>query len=237
MSDDEDALVSYTPGTAQERVYFKKVKDAEREIEYEYTKQTIGRLIYTIGAIDSMKYKFPKSFRILKTLLDTKYPVDETEPNKLVGIVDIGIKQNPMSMYFQSIGETNTLTYELVLHKDHLEDSVSWVSCFDGPYTHRMKLISAMKLAIHNHPKQTEERGVSCLFGDLFIQKNDELGVLPKLFTKNQFHQWIFREEDAEFRDVWINYYTKQADIKGVVCRKCQPELFKKVSEDGWTTV
>lgn len=237
MSDDEDALVSYTPTTAQERVHFRKVKSAERDVDYECTKQTIGSLIYTIGVTDGTKLKFPKSFRILKTLLDTKYPIDETEPNKIAGIIDIGVKQNPLSAYFQSIGQSDTVQLELVLNKGSTTDSVSWVACFDGPYTHRMKLISAMKLAVHNHPKQPEERAETCLFGDVFIQKNEELGVVPKRFTKNQFHQWIFCEEDTEFKDVWVNYYKKKAEQRKIVCPRCNPELVNQVSDDGWTTV
>jgi hypothetical protein len=141
-----------------------------------------------------------------------------------------------MSTYLKSIGQSDTVQLELFLDKGHSIDSVSWVSCFDGPYTHRMKLISAMKLAVHNHPKEIEERAETCLFGDLFIQKNDELGAVPKVFTKNEFHQWIFREEAKEFKDTWVKYYKKKATKRKIVCLKCNPELLSNVSPDGWTT-
>jgi hypothetical protein len=96
--------------------------------------------------------------------------------------------------------------------------------------------VSAMKLAVHSHPVDLERGKESWSPANKFIEKNEERGLLPILFAKNQFHQWIFREEAKEFKDTWVKYYKKKATKRKIVCPKCNPELLSNVSPDGWTT-
>jgi hypothetical protein len=56
----------------------------------------------------------------------------------------------------------------------------------------------------------------------------------PTLFTKNQFQQWIFREEDAAFKEAWILYYEGKIMPP---CYKCRPELKNQTDDDGWSYV
>ena len=233
MSDDEDAMLRRpVPRNPADRIRCKAVAAAETRAKENYTEKTIYDLIYTIGLSNSIKKEFPVSFNILLKLFATKYPVDETQPDKVKGITDFAIRRNPISIYFDNIGETHKDRFEVHTLKGGVEDSISWLACFEGPATHLAKLISAMKLAVHSHPVDLEKGKETWTPADKFIEKNDERGLLPLLFTKNQFHQWIFREEDAAFKTAWIRYYEGRMMP---ACYKCHPEMRNRTDEEGWS--
>ena len=235
MSDDEDALLQRVlPRNLVERKRAIGVRAAEVAAKENCTEKTIYDLVYTIGLSNSVKKEFPMSFKILAKLFTEKYPVDETQPDKVKGITDLAIRRNPMSVYFDNIGESHKDRFELHTLKGGVEDSISWLACFEGPATHLAKLISAMKLAVHTHPVDLEKGKESWGPANKFIKKNDELGMLPTLFTKNQFHQWIFREEDAAFREAWMNYYEGKTMPP---CYKCNPEMRNRTDAEGWSLV
>ena len=234
MSDDEDALLQRTlPRNLVERKRAIAVRSAEESVKVERTEKTVYELIYAIGLTNSIKKEFPMSFKILEKLIAEKYPIDETQPDKIKGITDFAIRRRPMSIYFDTIGETHKDRFELHTLKGTVEDSISWLSCFEGPATYKAKLISAMKLAVHSHPINPEKGKETWTPADEFIQKNEERGLLPRLFTKNQYHQWIFREEDADFKAVWLRHYERKTMPP---CYKCHPEMRNRTDEDGWTT-
>jgi hypothetical protein len=170
------------------------------------------------------------SYKILAKLFAEKYPVDETQPDKIKGITDLAIRRNPISIYFDNIGETYKERFEVHTLKGSVEDSISWLACFEGAATHRAKLISAMKLAVHSHPVNLEKGKESWSPANKFIEERET----PLLFTKNQFHQWIFREEDAAFRNAWIAYYEGNTTSP---CYKCRPEMRNRTDADGWSLV
>jgi hypothetical protein len=231
MSDDEDALLQRgLPRNLVERKRAIGVRAAEVAAKENCTEKTIYDLVYTIGLSNSVKKEFPMSFKILLKLFTEKYPVDETQPDKIKGITDFAIRRNPISMYFDNIGETHKDRFELHTLKGGVEDSISWLACFEGPTTHLAKLISAMKLAVHTHPVDLEKGKESWSPANKFIEKRET----PTLFTKNQFHQWIFREEDAAFKEAWLAYYE---DSNTQLCYKCRPEMRNRTDADGWSFV
>jgi len=229
MSDDEDAILQCAlPRNLVERKRAIGVRAAEEAAKINCTEKSIHDLIYTIGLCNSLKKEFPLSYKILAKLFAEKYPVDETQPDKIKGITDLAIRRNPMSVYYENIGETYKEQFEIHTLKGTVEDSISWLSCFQGPATHRAKLISAMKLAVHSHPREIERGEESWTPADKFIDERET----PVLFTKNQIHQWIFREEDAAFRNAWIAYYEGNTTSP---CKKCHPEKKNRTDADGWT--
>ena len=232
MSDDEDVLLQRPlPRNLVERKRAIAVRSAEEAAKENCTEKTIYDLIYTIGLSNSLKKEFPMSFKILAKLFAEKYPVDETQLDKIKGITDLAIRRNPMSVYFDNIGETYKERFEVKTLKGPVEDSISWLACFEGAATHREKLISAMKLAVHSHPVDIEKGKESWSPANIFIEKR---GLTPLLFTKNQFHQWIFREEDAAFKEAWIAYY---GNSNTQPCYKCRPEMRNRTDADGWSFV
>ena len=231
MSDDEDALLQRAlPRNLVERKLAIAVRAAEEVAKLNCTEKSIYDLIYTIGLCNSLKKEFPMSYKILAKLFAEKYPVDETQPDKIKGITDFAIRRNPISIYFDNIGETYKERFEVHTLKGSAEDSISWLACFEGAATHRAKLISAMKLAVHSHPVNLEKGKESWSRANKFIEGRET----PVLFTKNQFHQWIFREEDAAFRNAWIAYYEGNTTSP---CYKCQPEMRNRIDADGWSLV
>ena len=232
MSDDEDALLQKgLPRNLVERKRAIAVRAAEEVAKLNCTEKTIYDLIYTIGLCNSIKKEFPMSYKILAGLFAEKYPVDETQPDKVKGITDLAIRRNPISIYFDNIGETYNERFEVHTLKGTVEDSISWLACFEGAATHRAKLISAMKLAVHSHPVNLEKGKESWSPANKFIEEQE---LVPVLFTKNQFHQWIFREEDAAFRDAWLVYYEGKFMP---ACYKCRPEMRNRTDADGWSVV
>lgn len=231
MSDDEDALLQRAlPRNLVERKRAIAVRSAEAMAKESCTEKTIYNLVYTIGLCNSVKKEFPTSFKILLKLFSEKYPVDETQPDKIKGITDFAIHRNPISIYFDDIGELHKDRFEVHTVKGTAEDSISWLACFEGAATQQAKLISAMKLAVHTHPLDLEKGKESWSPANRFIKENET----PVLFTKNQFHQWIFREEDAAFRDAWLAYY----EMKMMpVCYKCHPDMKNRTDADGWSIV
>ena len=231
MSDDEDALLQRAlPRNLLERKRAIAVRSAEIAAKENCTEKTIYDLIYTIGLSNSLKKEFPMSYKILAKLFAEKYPVDETQLDKLKGITDFAIRRNPMSIYFDNIGETYKERFEVHILKGTVEDSISWLACFEGVATHRAKLISAMKLAVHSHPVDIEKGKESWSPANKFIEERET----PILFTKNQFHQWIFREEDAAFKEAWLSYYEGKTMPP---CYKCRPEMRNRTDADGWSVV
>ena len=231
MSDDEDALLQRAlPRNLVERKRAIAVRSAEIAAKENCTEKTIYDLIYTIGLSNSLKKEFPMSYKILAKLFAEKYPVDETQLDKLKGITDFTIRRNPMSIYFDNIGETYKERFEVHILKGTVEDSISWLACFEGVATHRAKLISAMKLAVHSHPVDIEKGKESWSPANKFIEERET----PVLFTKNQFHQWIFREEDAAFKEAWLSYYEGKTMPP---CYKCRPEMRNRTDADGWSVV
>ena len=231
MSDDEDALLQRAlPRNLVERKRAIAVRAAEEAAKVNCTEKSIYDLIYTIGLCNSVKKEFPMSYKILAKLFAEKYPVDETQPDKIKGITDFTIRRNPISIYLDHIGETYKDQFELHTLKGTVEDSISWLACFEGPATYKAKLISAMKLSVHSHPVDLEKGKESWSPANKFI----EVRETPLLFAKNQFHQWIFREEDAAFRDAWLAYY----EMKMMpVCYKCHPDKKNRIDADGWSIV
>ena len=229
MSDDEDALLQRAlPRNLVERKRAIAVRSAEIAAKENCTEKTIYNLIYTIGLCNYIKKEIPMGFKILAKLFAEKYPVDETQPDKINGITDFTIRRNPISIYFDNIGETYKERFEVHTIKGAVEDSISWLACFEGPATYKAKLISAMKLAVHSHPVDLERGKESWSPANKFI----EVRETPLLFAKNQFHQWIFREEDTAFRDAWLSYYEGKMMP---TCYKCHPDMKNRTDEDGWS--
>ena len=229
MSDNEDALLQRAlPRNLVERKRAIAVRSAEESVRKNCTEKTVHDLIYAIDLTNSIKKEFPMSFKILEKLFTEKYQPDETQPDKIIGITDFAIRRRPISMHF----DTHRAPFELHTLKGTVEDSISWLSCFEGPATYKSKLISAMKLAVHSHPIDPEKGKETWSPADEFIEKNEERGLLPLLFTKNQDHQWIFREEDADFKAAWLRHYERKTKKP---CYTCHPEMRNRIDEDGWT--
>ena len=89
MSDDEDALLQKAlPRNLLERKRAIAVRSAEESVKVDRTEKTVYELIYAIGLTNSIKKEFPMSFKILEKLFVEKYPIDETQPDKINGITD-----------------------------------------------------------------------------------------------------------------------------------------------------
>ena len=237
MSDNEDALLQRAlPRNLEERKRAIAVRSAEESVRKNRTEKTVHDLIYAIRLTDSIKKEFPMSFKILEKLFTEKYQPDETQPDKIIGITDFAIRRRPISMHF----DTHRAPFELHTLKGTVEDSISWLSCFEGPATYKSKLISAMKLAVHSHFIDLEKGKETWTPADEFILKNDKRlarqsrkgAPKPTLFTKNEYHQWIFREEDADFKAAWLRHYESKPKKP---CYTCHPEMRNRIDEDGWT--
>lgn len=218
MSDDEDALLRPLHLTSKQR----QVARLERLCREGLAADSIYKLIYAIGPCEGLVGPYPVAGAILMKLFQEQYvPHDEDE--KFVGVVDFMIRRNALCM---ELGLEPRL--ELWIRRgDMSADSISWTTCFEGPMTVRMKLISAMKLAVHNHPLDLDRRSESMRHSDEFLTGR----ATPVFFVKNEYHQWIFRKEDSEFREAWLSHYKGL----GLRCKRCSPVA--TVDEEGWTTV
>jgi hypothetical protein len=220
MSDDEDALLRQPVLSVKQR----QVAKVERWCREDLTVGSIYKLIYSIGPCESIVGPYPVACAILMKLFQEQY-VPHDEDRKFVGVVDFMIRRNALCM---ELGLEPRL--ELWIRRgDRSTDSISWTTCFEGPMTVRMKLISAMILAVHNHPKNLDRRSESMRHADEFLAGR----AVPVLFVKNEYHQWIFREEDSEFREAWLSYYKGL----GLRCKRCSGHVGPTVDEEGWTTV
>jgi len=217
MSDDEDAMLRPLILSAKQR----HVARLERACREELTVDAIYNLLYAIGPCVSIKTMYPVACAILMELFIERYvPHDD---GKFIGVCDFSLRRNALC---QELGLPERL--ELWIRRvDGTTDSISWMTCFEGPVTERMKLISAMKLATHNHPIDLERRSESMRAADIYL-----VGLTPPTtFIKNEYHQWIFREEDREFKEAWLAYYR----ASGARCKRCTPRV--AADADGWTTV
>jgi hypothetical protein len=171
-----------------------------------------------LGPTTSVKAKDAEAHKYFMNLFTRQYISDPDEqPDKLVGLVDFKIVKRQMDETKLELG---------IIKEDGTEDSISWLSCYNGPSSIREKLISAMIVAVHNHPIELIKHSMTFPYVDAFLANNHP----PKFFAKNMYNQRIFREEDSEFRDAWITYYHSKNKY---ICKKC----FIKMNEDGWTTV
>lgn len=218
MSDDEDVMLRPPVLSAKQR----HVARLERACREELTVDAIYNLLYAIGPCDSIHLMYPVACSILMELFKTKY-VPHDDDGKFVGVCDFSLRRNALC---QDLGIPDRL--ELWIRRfDKSTDSISWITCFEGPVTDRMKLISAMKLATHNHPIDLERRSESMRLADIYL-----VGLTPPTaFIKNKYHQWAFREEDHEFKEAWLVYYR----ASGARCKRCIPRV--AADADGWTTV
>jgi hypothetical protein len=215
MSDDEDALLRPAHLSLKQR----QVARIERWCREGMTADAIYKLIYAIGPCECVVEPYPVTYDILMKLFQEHY-VPHDEDGKFVGVVDFMIRRNTLC---EELG-TKTRLELWIRRKDRSTDSISWTMCFDGPMTTRMKLISAMKLATTNQPREVEKRVEEWAPANSFLAGRDA----PTEFTKNEHHQWIFREEDGEFREAWISHYNT------LVARR---RRLPTVDEDGWTTM
>lgn len=181
------------------------------------SKDATYKLIYKLGPTTSVKAKDAEAHKYFMKLFTTKYiPDPDEQPDKLVGLHDFKIIRQPLDQTKLEMG---------IIKDDGTADSISWLSCYNGPSTNREKLISAMIIAVHNHPLELDKHRMTFPYLDEFLENNRQ----PTLFAKNMYNQRIFREEDSEFRHKWITYYHKKTKD---ICRKCFPPI-----DDGWTTV
>lgn len=222
MSDDEDALLRQPVLSVKQR----QVAKVERWCRNGLFAGSIYKLIYSIGPCESIVGPYPVACAILMKLFQEQY-VPHDDDGKFVGVVDFMIRRNALC---EELGIETRL--ELWIRRgDGSTDSISWTTCFEGPMTVRMKLISAMKLAIHTHPVDLDRRSETLRHADEFLAGRDA----PTMFIKNEYHQWIFREEDSEFRDAWLLYYKA---APGTRCKRClRSEGPATVDAEGWTTV
>jgi hypothetical protein len=220
MSDDEDALLRPAHLSLKQR----QVARIERWCREGMTADAIYKLIYAIGPCECVVEPYPVTYDILMKLFQEHY-VPHDEDGKFVGVVDFMIRRNALC---EELG-TKTRLELWIRRKDRSTDSISWTSCFDGPMTTRMKLTSAMKLAVHTHPVDLDRRAETMRGSSEFLEGREA----PDLFVKNEYHQWIFREEDHEFREAWLSHY----QTLGMRCKRCLPAKAPAIDEEGWTTV
>ena len=214
----------------------KLTKEPPKQSVLLLTKQDTYTWIQTLGVCTSVKSKDIEAYTYFKQLFATKYvPDSEEHPNKLVGVVDFTIRRQPLAQALFARNEISEDQVKLemgIVKEDGTEDSISWLSCFDGQTTGREKFISACILSVHNHPKELEKGKTHFRFVDTFLnEKKDVIGLVPSRFAKNEFHQHVFREEDAAFRKAWVDYYNAHTKTP---CRTCTPVV---ADEEGWTTV
>jgi len=173
-------------------------------------------LIYRLGPCSSIKSAEYKSLNILLNLFKEKYMPDEDEnPNKIQDIVDFKIlkqRLNPKKMELHLVRSNGT------------SESISWLSCFNGPAPYDEKLTTAMILALHpTHDKEIAKGLTSYRYKDEFIKEyTGQGGVVPLLFDKNAHHQRIFKKEDSAFADAWVSYYNEKCKLAGYIpCKEC----------------
>ena len=188
-------------------------------------------LIKSLGVCDSILNKDKSAYKYFMNLFETQYTPDEETPDKLAGIIDFKIIRQKLTQVLFERGEipADEVKLELgIIKSDGTEDSISWLSCFDGPMTKRQKLISAFIVSIHNHPKHLVKGRTEFRFVDEFLKKNS---IIPTTFDKNEFNQWIFKKEDNTFRKKWVKYYNKHNPY---ICKTCHPTF---TDAEGWIFV
>jgi len=176
-------------------------------------------LIKSIGICNSIKKYDLKAHNYFMKLFTTKYiPDDDENPDKIVGLVDFKIVRQKMDSTKLEMG---------IIKENGTEDSISWLSCYDGPASNREKLVTAMIVAVHNHPKEVERRKTTFPYIDSFLKNNEP----PQYFDKNEYNQRVFRIIDSEFKEKWKIYYHNNNKH---ICNICSPI---KEDNDGWTIV
>ena len=187
--------------------------------------------IQKLGVCASIRKKDIRAHTYFMKLFQERYVPDEEHPDKLVGLIDFKIVRQPLTQTLFEMGEISKESVKLemgIIKEDGTEDSISWLNCYKGPLTHREKLISACKIAIHTHPIELERGSDTFRCVDTFLEIEP---IVPTKFAKNTFHQYIFREDDAEFRERWKKYYTEHTRRP---CPRCSPMT---PDEEGWMTV
>lgn len=190
-------------------------------------------LIKSIGVCNSIYYEDRSAHKYFMKLFRTKYVPDLENPDKLVDLSDFKIiKQKLTQALFErdEIGADGVKLEIVIIKADGTEDSISWLNCFHGPASYKEKLISACILSIHNHPKELVKRRTDFPFVNDFLEIDGDT-IKPTTFQKNDFNQWIFKEEDNDFRIQWINYYNSRNRSP---CRNCYPRV---PDEEGWRNV
>ena len=196
-------------------------------------------LIKKIGICNSVKTKDINAHAYFMKLFKTKYIPDDENPNKLEGLIDFKIIKQKITQTLFERGEIfeNNVKLEMgIIKEDGTEDSISWLSCYHEPSSHREKLISACILSIHNHPITLKRGKTSFNFIDEFLTKTSVITIIPAHFDKNEFNQYIFRKEDSKFRDKWIRYYNRR-NKKARKCKKCKSSNPNVPDEEGWVIV
>ena len=191
-------------------------------------------LIQSLGVCDSVLHKDTKAHKYLMNLFETQYTPDEETPDKLFGLVDFKIIRQKLTQALFERSEISEGEVKLeirIIKYDGTEDSISWLNCFDGPMNKREKLISALVLSIHNHPKELVKGRKEFRFVDEFLKKNSIKHIIPTTFDKNEFHQWIFKKADDKFHKKWVKYYNKHNPY---ICKTCHPTF---TDAEGWTHV
>jgi len=83
------------------------------------------KLIYQLGPTTSIKVKDAAAHKYFMNLFTTKYVSDPDEqPDKLVGLHDFKIVRRPLDQTKLELG---------IIKEDGTEDSISWLSCYNGP--------------------------------------------------------------------------------------------------------
>ena len=119
---------------------------------------------------------------------------------------------------------TNPSNKVLEIRSNGTSESISWLSCFNGPAPYDEKLTTAMILALHpTHDKEIAKGLTSYRYKDEFIKEyTGQGGVVPLLFDKNAHHQRIFKKEDSAFADAWVSYYNEKCKLAGYIpCKEC----------------
>jgi hypothetical protein len=179
-------------------------------------------LIYKVGLCQSLK---TNHFDIYLEFMDlfTNHP---DYPEKIKNVVDISIVKNKLNKYLELH----------IIKDDDTTDNISYRCCINKPSKDR-NLKNAMRYAIFPQifefknkceflecyfckSKENIEIDHNILFKILYDDFTKDRNDIPLSFDDNYYNSAVFKKDDKQFQNDWIEYHKKNAILQ-CLCKTC----------------
>ena len=198
----------------------------------------IKDIIYNdVGICDNIKINHPSHYIKLIEILKRHPDFD----NKTQDMCDLSIVRDALNVHALKI---------MIINEDASETDISWRCAITGkPKTKKEELVSAMRSSVDEQifqfRKDNEKQCVLCLNTDKTLEvdhiihfdeivfnfmkriENKKISIPNSLGdTIDNTHRRCFLETDVIFKNEWIDYHRKNAQLR-MLCKKCNATRHK----------